>query len=167
MRLHAISLVAAVLFTVGCQSSESQLPSASQPSSPVLIALGQAVTCGSPVPPALHNINVKVHLVGSSRLLAAVPLVGPDAAYCAQLGFADGRTLCVVRLDGSADREACEELTWQRLNDKPTWRRNGIACSGPTAGCEVVPDNPYEAVAFEAGMYSVCVGTVCGQVLVE
>ena len=50
------------------------------------------------------------------------PLVGPDAAYCAALGYTDGRLFCPPRLDGDPKREACEV---QVMRGDPDWRSDG------------------------------------------
>lgn len=167
MRPLALSAVFTSLLIVACQSSQPQSPSAPQESAPISVSSGQgASTCGNPIPPALYGINLKVNLGGSPRVLNATPVVGPDAAYCAQIGFA-GSSLCMVRPIGSADRAACEELIWRRLNTPPTWHRDGAQCSGRAAGCEVAADNPYQVVAYASGSFSFCVGDVCGQLLLD
>ena len=66
-------------------------------------------TCGEPFPPPVARFNVKVHSRPGDRvLLDATPLVGPDAAYCSQVGFTDGRSFCPVRTEGDPERQACE-----------------------------------------------------------
>jgi hypothetical protein len=65
--------------------------------------------CGRPYPPEVTRFNCKVHIKAPDRYtLDSTPLVGPDPAYCAAIGYTDGRTICPVRPEGTADREACE-----------------------------------------------------------
>jgi len=54
--------------------------------------------CGRPYPPPLTRFNCKVHLKSPEFFtLDSTPIVGPDVAYCAAVGFTDGRALCAVR----------------------------------------------------------------------
>ena len=128
--------------------------------------------CGDPLPPALAQLNVKVHQHGDNFwLLDSTPLVGPDAAYCAKIGFTDGRSLCPVRVEGHPEREACELYVTGRARDTgrpgPTWFADGALCTG-RPGCENHPDNQYQVLAFKNGLYKAC-GTndACGDVMVD
>jgi hypothetical protein len=129
-----------------------------------------AAECGQPLPPALSTIKVKVHLrLENAWVLDSTPLVGPDAAYCAKIGFTDGRSMCPVRPEGNPEREACELYVTGRAVDTgrpgPTWRLDGRLCQGPASGCENHPDNQYLLVAYRAGTYQACSqGGVCGEV---
>ena len=125
-----------------------------EPSPPV------ASGCGSPVPPEIARMNVKVHLRGPSAwTLDATPLVGPDADYCAAIGFTDGRAFCPVRPEGHPEREACETFAVGVAVDTgrpgPTWRRGGSLCTGPPS-CENHPDNQYFVKAIASGTYEAC-----------
>ncbi len=92
--------------------------------------------CGAPTPPPLHHFNLKPGTPWHS----ATPLVGADPAYCAAVGFTDGRAICSVRPDCSGpscefkDREACETLV---VGGDPLWRTDGRLI--------VKGDNPYLA----------------------
>ena len=127
--------------------------------------------CGDPLPPALAQINVKVHQRGDNRwLLDSTPLVGPDAAYCAKIGFTDGRSICAVRVEGNPEREACELLVTGRARDTgrpgPTWFVDGSLCTGPP-GCDNHPENQYQVFAYQNGLYKACgKNDVCGDVTV-
>jgi len=126
--------------------------------------------CGRPYPPPLHHIVVKVHLArGAFDILDSTPIVGPDAEYCASVGFTDGRSLCPVRTEGSPEREACE--AWRvgkaedTLRDGPTWRLDGRLCA--QGGCENEPSNQYLLIAIDAGLYTACAQNgICGQLRV-
>ena len=57
--------------------------------------------CGEPYPPKITRLNVKVHLKDHDYwTLDSTPLVGPDGAFCAAIGFTDGRLFCPVRAEG-------------------------------------------------------------------
>ena len=96
--------------------------------------------CGGPQPPALSALNVKVHLRGAEAwTLDSTPLVGPDATYCAKIGFTDGRSVCPVRPEGHPERAACELYVTGRAADTgrpgPTWTFGGRFCTGRSSGC--------------------------------
>ena len=127
--------------------------------------------CGDPLPGALAQVNVKVHQRGDNHwLLDSTPLVGPDAAYCAKIGFTDGRSMCPVRVEGHPEREACELYVTGRARDTgrsgPTWYADGALCTG-RPGCENHPDNQYLVIAYQNGLYKACgKNDVCGDVIV-
>ena len=104
-------------------------------------------------------MNVKVHLRGPSAwTLDSTPLFGPDAGYCALIGFTDGRQFCPVRPEGHPEREGCELFAVGLAQDTgrpgPTWRRNGSLCNG--SSCENHPDNQYFVKAIGSGTYEAC-----------
>ena len=140
-----------------------------EPSSPT----EGATDCGSPTPPALSRLKVKVHMrLENAWVLDSTPLVGPDTAYCAKIGFTDGRSYCAVRLEGSAEREACELYVTGRAVDTgrpgPTWHRGSNLCTGPASGCSNHDENQYLLVAHASGSYRACARNgVCGEVDVE
>jgi len=117
-------------------------------------------------------VNVKVHSSQPQRwLLDATPLVGPDATYCAAIGYTDGRSFCPVRPDGHPERAACEALRVGAAQDTgrigPTWSVNGRSCSGgeATPSCENHPDNQYLVYAFTGGTFRACAsGGGCGSI---
>jgi len=129
--------------------------------------------CGRPQPPELTRLKVKIHLKGPRMAtLDSTPLVGPDAGYCAKIGFTDGRSFCPVRPEGAPDREACEAKVVGRAEDTgrpgPTWTREGHYCKGESSGCENNPDNQYLLWAYEGGSYQACAKNgVCGDVEVD
>lgn len=114
--------------------------------------------CGAPTPPPLSRFNAKEHTKGPNRtILDSTPLVGPDATYCASIGFTDGRSICPVRQEGAADRAACEAV----VVGVPVW-------TGPG---EVSPENPYQywVPRGVSGTATVCASaapSVCGSVAV-
>jgi hypothetical protein len=129
-----------------------------------------ASECGIPTPPPLSRINVKVHLRGGEAwVIDSTPLVGPDSAYCAKIGFTDGRSMCPVRPEGSPERSACELYVTGRATDTgrpgPTWHLDGRSCTGPASGCANSPDNQYQVLAYWGGHYEACGRNgVCGGV---
>ena len=128
--------------------------------------------CGAPEPPAVSRINVKLHARQADRaVLNATPLVGPDIAYCRQIGFTDGRSFCPVRTEGDPERQACEAARVGRADDTgrygPTWSADGKRCNGPDGGasCANHPDNQYLAFAYGAGAFRACAASgVCGEI---
>jgi hypothetical protein len=154
--------------TPATSPSPSPQPSPDSSPSPSAPPPG-AEACGSPTPPPLSSINVKVHLRGGDAwILDSTPLVGPDAAYCAKIGFTDGRSICPVRPEGNPERSACEAYVTGRAADTgragPTWYFGGSFCTGrPT--CENHPDNQYQLVVYAGGLYRACARSgVCGEV---
>jgi hypothetical protein len=117
-------------------------------------------------------VIVKIHQRGDSRwVLDSTPLVGPDAAYCAKIGFTDGRSMCPVRVEGHPEREACELFVTGRARDTgrsgPTWYVDGSLCTGKP-GCENHADNQYQVYAYKGGLYKACgKNDVCGDVTVD
>ena len=87
--------------------------------------------CGDPLPPALSQVNVKVHLkAGDTWVIDSTPLVGPDAVYCAKIGFTDGRSICAVRPEGNPERQACEEYVTGRAADTARTSRTSLPAWG-------------------------------------
>lgn len=133
---------------------------------------GGGGSCGSPQPPALSRMDVKIHIVGANRLiLDATPLVGPDDAYCRLIGFTDGRRFCPTRPEGSAERFACDAMIVGRAADTgrpgPTWRANGGACVIDN-GCENHPDNQFLAFAYGSGTFQACgASAICGTLVIQ
>lgn len=116
--------------------------------------------CGWPYPPAVTRFNCKVHLKGSEYYtLDSTPIVGPDVAYCASIGYTDGRSLCPIRPEGAPDRKACEDWRIGKARDTgrygPTWTKaDGSFCTGPGSGCANA-DNQYQLFAYLGGTYTV------------
>jgi hypothetical protein len=132
-----------------------------------------ASTCGTPLPPPVTKIDVKIHQRGPNAwILDATPLVGPDPAYCAKIGFTDGRANCAVRPEGNPQRTACELYAVGRAKDTkragPTWTLGGQLCRGAASGCENHDENQYLLYTYSSGTFQACAGNgVCGEVLVE
>ena len=128
-----------------------------------------AAECGSPLPPPLSRFNVKVHIRGANAwTLDSTPLVGPDPAYCASIGFPD-RSVCPVRPEGNPQRQACELYIVGRAADTgrpgPTWYHGSSLCTGGASGCDNHPDNQYLLVVYTGGNYRACgQNGVCGDV---
>jgi len=126
--------------------------------------------CGKPYPPPVTRFKVKVHLTsGDVKTIDSTPLVGPDLAYCAAIGFTDGRSVCPVRAEGASDREACEAWRVGFAADTgrvgPTWTYEGEPCTGPQMGCENHPGNQFQVQAYRLGHYQACAENgACGQV---
>lgn len=127
--------------------------------------------CGAPTPGPISRLSVKILFTQEDRVvLDATPLVGPDAAYCSQIGFTDGRLYCPVRPDGHPERIACEAERVGRATDTgrigPTWTADGRPCRGKEAGtsCANHPDNQFLVFAYGSGTFRACAsGGACGQ----
>lgn len=125
--------------------------------------------CGEPAPPPAYELTVKVHAAFCANLDSTVKVQG--AAYCAAIGFTDGRSVCPVRMEGASDRVACE----RRVLGRQQWR-----CAD---GCQVYPcvtpgncecagqvnTNPAQAIYVGKGTVTTCTedGKVCGSVLIR
>lgn len=129
---------------------------------------GTSGQCGQPLPPPVTQMAVKVHIHGPNMdTLDSTPLIGPDSAYCRQIGFTDGRSYCPVRAEGAPDRSACETYAIGSAEDTgrpgPTWTYNGQYCSYPY--CDNNPDNQYLLYAYVSGTFVACTKDgVCGSV---
>jgi hypothetical protein len=122
--------------------------------------------CGKPYPPPISRFSARVPHVRLPDywVLDSTPLVGPDPAYCAAVGFTDGRSICPVRGPQDDERVPCE--TWRvgyaadTHRPGPTWRKaDGSFCTGLASGCENHPENQYSLHVFVnggAGNYTVC-----------
>ncbi len=125
--------------------------------------------CGSPLPPPLSRFNVKVHVKGvNAWTLDSTPLVGPDAGYCASVGFPD-RSICPVRPEGNPQRQACELYIVGRAVDTgrpgPTWYHGDSLCTGEASGCSNHSENQYLVLVYTGGNYRACgQNGVCGDV---
>jgi len=115
--------------------------------------------CQAPYPPPVTRILCNVHLrTPEYDTLDSTPLVGPDTAYCAAIGYTDGRSWCPVRMPGTPDRVACE--TWRVGTAKdtgrpgPTWTKgDGSFCTGQSSGCQNSPDNQFQLWVHAGGPY--------------
>ncbi len=130
--------------------------------------------CGKPYPPPIAYLNCKVHLRAVEYYtLDSTPIVGPDAGYCATVGFTDGREWCAVRNSNWDDRAACENWRVGRATDTrrpgPTWTTiDGTPCTGPASNCSNHPDNQYHLLVYRGGKFKATTetGASC-KVLVE
>jgi hypothetical protein len=116
--------------------------------------------CGRPFPPPISRFNCKIHLKGIEYYtLDSTPIVGPDCAYCASVGF-DGQCLCAVRPYGAPDRSACENWRVGTARDTgrpgPTWtKEDGSYCTGPESGCANSSASQYQLWVYRGGRYKV------------
>jgi hypothetical protein len=116
-------------------------------------------------------MNVHVHSSNADRtLLDVTPLVGPDVAYCQQIGYTDGRSFCPVRPDGHPERLACEAARVGVAADTgrvgPTWSVEGRHCDGSGLPLCVNHDsNQFLAFAFGSGTFRACAQNgLCGEI---
>lgn len=82
--------------------------------------------CGAPLPPPLNSFVVHVRDVRDGwQWVDSTPLV-EGAAYCSAIGYA--RNPCPIRMEGAADRLACEQLVLGA--PAPTWVWTGSPSDG-------------------------------------
>ena len=123
--------------------------------------------CGKPYPPNITRLSIKVHLKDHDYwTIDSTPLVGPDGEYCYAVGFTDGRTICPLRPEATADRAACELWRGGIAKDGipgPTWThtdkttgKETLCSSAPDAPCDHHLNGPYTVKAFRGGLYRVC-----------
>ena len=67
-----------------------------------------------------------MHLYGPNwTTLTSTPLVGPDAAFCAAIGYKDARRFCPPRTEGGPDAQAeigaCNALIVGAMPEWPKW----------------------------------------------
>lgn len=135
--------------------------------------------CGKPYPPNITRFAVGIHLKDRDFwTIDSTPLVGPDADYCAAVGFTDGRSICAIRPEGTPDRAACENWRAGIAKDTgrpgPTWTffpKDGppTYCTGLESGCDHFDENgPFTVKAYKGGLYQVCTAlNACGTVDVD
>ena len=128
--------------------------------------------CGAPNPGPLAKIEAKIYIYGANKYtLDTTPLVGPDAAFCKQIGFTDGRRYCPPRAEGHPERQTCDGMLMGTASDTgrigPTWNVDGYPCT-LDHGCENHVDNQFSAYAYKTGLYEACAENgVCGSVQVK
>ncbi len=118
--------------------------------------------CYRPFPPPLYKMNCRTYLnAGDHHVIDSTPIVA-NAAYCAAIGYTDGRGQCAIRPDGALDRVACENWRVGTAKDTgrvgPTWTRRdeGTYCTDAESGCRNSPDSQYQLWAYQGGWYRVC-----------
>lgn len=127
--------------------------------------------CSNPTPGPVAKIDVKIHIYGANRLiLDSTPLVGPDAAFCAKIGYTDGRRFCPSRPEGHPEKYACDAMLMGQADDTgrvgPTWYVDHKACVFEN-GCENHPDNQFLSFAYKAGLFEACAHNgVCGSLVI-
>ncbi len=152
--------------------SEDPLPANPAPGTP---DGGGGGSCGPPAPPPLADFGISFYSrQGDQVTLDSTPLVGPDQAYCREIGYTDGRSFCPVRGEGSPDRLACEAVIVGSAADTgrigPTWSANGRPCndSGASGSCANHPTNQFKVYVFGAATVRACARTgVCGEVTLQ
>jgi hypothetical protein len=128
--------------------------------------------CSNPTPGPVSKIDVKIHIHGANRhILDSTPLVGPDAVYCAKIGYTDGRRYCPSRPEGHPQKYACDAFLMGEADDTgrvgPTWYVDHKACVIDN-GCENHPDNQFLSFAYKAGFFEACAHNgVCGSLTIN
>jgi hypothetical protein len=160
-----------VFTVVGCGSNPST-PSSPPPTTLPVVTTPPPTTlspflaqCGTPTPPALAGMKLKVHIdSGFKKQLDSKPLVANLDDYCGKVGFGSTVKYCETRPEGHLQREACDGLVVGKAKDTgrvgPTWTRNGSPClppgdAGGDPGC-VNLDNQFLIIARGPGNYLAC-----------
>jgi hypothetical protein len=126
--------------------------------------------CGVPYPPQITHFGVRIFLRALDKwTLDSTPQID-DAAYCAALGYTDGRSRCPLRPEGNPERVPCEGWRVGIAKDTgrlgPTWTRDGKLCTGPASGCDNSPDNQFQLWVYEGDgkdhTYKVCTENATG-----
>jgi hypothetical protein len=170
---------------VACGGAASPTTPSTPVPTPVPIATPDAdvppagSACGTPYPPPITRLNVKIHLKDKDWwTIDSTPLVGPNGDYCYAVGFTDGRTICPLRPETAPDRAACELWRGGIAKDGvpgPTWThieygtlKETVCSSAPDAPCDHHPNGPYTVKAFRGGVYRVCTEAgACAQIGVD
>ena len=180
-----------ILALPGCGGGGSTNPNPQPTPTPVPIPTPTptptpfASLCGSPSPPPLYGVRVKVQtVVNQARWqLDSRPLVLNVDGYCEKVGL-DGK-YCDTRPEGNIQREACDALVMGNARDTgrpgPTWTGDDKPClsSGDTssqAGCINHVSNQFLVIARGAATYEACAtdawplaeeGTRCGNCVLK
>jgi len=123
--------------------------------------------CTNPTPGPLAKWEVKVHVRGPNwTTLDSTALVGPDAMYCSQIGYTDGRRFCPPRTEGTAEaiiRQCLLDVVGQP--PFPVWKWNGSTTLPEGIQHD---DNPYHLLVrpWLHGTAEVCGSNgVCGELV--
>lgn len=135
------------------------------------------IKCDPPLPPPLSGWRVKIQVdQGYRKVLDSRALVGPDAAYCAAIGY--GGDTCVARNENDPQAVTCQNRVVGIAKDTkrygPTWYWVPTGSSSPQLcrpagdpgqdpGCKNHPDNQFFVITFGPGTFSPCgENGVCG-----
>lgn len=131
-----------------------------------------ATSC-DPLPPPIRNLKLRIQAKNREYWdVDATPLVGPNAQYCRQIGFTDGRSICSVRPEGDPQRAECEAYAVGIAEDTgvlgPTWTRNGEFCTGPESECAHEPNNLFQVRVYTGGLIKACADNkACGEIFTD
>jgi hypothetical protein len=139
--------------------------------------LPAGMVCGSPAPPPLLRMHLKIHAGETGRLvLDSKPLVVNESGYCDKVGFGDWK-FCETRPEGHPEREACDYLVTGKAQDTgrwgPTWYFGDTLCASLPGVCGNHGGNQFLAIAKDKGEYRACAaegwplasnGTRCGTI---
>ena len=138
------------------------------------------MVCGSPTPPPLLRMQLKVHAGEPGRfVLDSKPLVVNENGYCDKVGFGDWK-FCETRPEGHPEREACDYLVTGKAQDTgrwgPTWYYGDALCASLPGVCGNHGGNQFLAIAKDKGEYRACAapgwplapsGTRCGTIEIQ
>jgi hypothetical protein len=171
--LRSIPAASALAALVACSSASG--PSSPPPPSTTLATLPPTpaptptpdplvAACGSPAPPPLYGVKIKVQTdQGVRKLLDSRPVVANEDGYCGKVGLPGGARFCDTRPEGHLQREACDALVMGRADDTkrigPTWTFDDRGCGYMDAnnwGCVNHDNNQFLVVARGRGFVVAC-----------
>jgi hypothetical protein len=127
--------------------------------------------CAEPSPPPLYGFKVSVQVdSGFRKLVDSKPIVenvgrgNPTDSYCGKVGFDWRAAYCETRLEGNAQRPACDALVTGRATDTgrygPTWTWDDKPCAAPGSdqpeGCVNHSDNQFLVISRGEGNLLAC-----------
>jgi hypothetical protein len=139
--------------------SASPSPSPTPQSSPSLPA---GMSCGSPTPPPLYRMSLKVHARDGNRtILDSKPIVLSVDGYCEKAGFGDWK-FCETRPEGHPERAACDYLVVGKSEATGRWGPSWYfgddeECGTNAESCVNHPTEQFMAVAKKPGAYVACI----------
>jgi hypothetical protein len=176
----AAATVKTPVVSTGPTASASPSPSPS-PTPQTSVSLPPGMSCGSPTPPPLYRMVLKIHAKDGNRtILDSTPQVLNVNGYCEKAGFGDWK-FCETRPEGHPERVACDYLVVGRSEETgrwgPTWYyQDQELCGTDEQTCVNHPTEQFMAVAKKPGAYQACIASDrsvepgssrCGEVQVE
>ncbi len=138
-------------------ASPTPLPSPT----PRAATLPKGMTCGSPTPPPMLRMNVKIHGYEGNRIVFdSKPIVPNTDGYCDKAGFGDWK-YCDTRPEGHPERAACDYLVAGMSSETdrwgPTWYFNGKPCGSDPTQCAHHPSEQFMTIGKAKGTYEACI----------
>ena len=102
--------------------------------------------CGQPYPPKITRFVIKVsYKLKDYWIVDSTPLVGVDGAYCAAIGFTDGRLICPIRPEGRRTARPARSGGRACRRTRRRWRVRPGRCRPRTESSTTAPASPAAA----------------------